>query len=227
MLDDLFPLQPKPTAGKPLSGMTVLVVEDSRFASEALRLLCVHSGARVRRADCLTSARKHLRVYRPSVVIVDLGLPDGSGEELIRELDVATPRVPVILGLSGEPDGEGTARIAGANGFLAKPVEGVGAFQIAVLNALPEADRPQGLRMVPVEDVHPDGKTFDEDILNACDLLAAARSTEDYEYLAHFLHGLALSAHDGELTAAVEAIREDRLDEVEALLKKRLGVTDR
>lgn len=226
MLDDLFPVQPKPTAAKPLSGMTVLVVEDSRFASEALRLLCVHSGARVRRADCLTSARRHLKVYRPSVVIVDLGLPDGSGEDLIRELDTAMPRVPVIFGLSGEPDGEDTARAAGADGFLAKPVEGLGAFQIAVLNALPEADRPTGFRMVPSGEVHPDHAVLDEDILNACDLLAAARSREDYDYLAHFLHGLALSAHDGELTAAVEAIREDRIDEVEALLRRRLGVAE-
>jgi DNA-binding response OmpR family regulator len=69
---------------QPLAGLTILAVEDSRFASEALRLMCLRSDARLRRADSLEQADRHLSVYRPDVVIVDLGLPDGNGADLIR-----------------------------------------------------------------------------------------------------------------------------------------------
>ena len=102
--DDFMMTRP-PTARRPLLGLTVLVVEDSRFACEAMRLLCLRSGARIRRADSLQHARRHLAVYRPAVVIVDLGLPDGSGESLIADLAMGVPRVDVVLGTSGDTDG--------------------------------------------------------------------------------------------------------------------------
>ena len=107
-----------PTARRPLLGLTILVVEDSRYACEAIRLMCLRSGARIRRADCLRSARRHLSVYRPSVVIVDLGLPDGSGLDLIAELASAIPRVTGLLGLSGNTGMAAEAINAGADGFL-------------------------------------------------------------------------------------------------------------
>ena len=84
-LEDLIMLQP-PTAERPLLGTLILVVEDSRHACEGLRLICQRSGARIRRAESLASAERHLRSYRPRVAVIDLGLPDGSGLQLIETL---------------------------------------------------------------------------------------------------------------------------------------------
>ena len=85
-----------------LHGLTVLVVEDGKYACEEIRLLSFRSGARIRQADCLRSARRHLQVYRPSMVIIDLGLPDGNGTELIEEIHTTSLQVGVVLATSGD-----------------------------------------------------------------------------------------------------------------------------
>ena len=105
-IDPLSARLPAPTSRRPLLGLTVLVIEDSKYASDAMRLMCLRSGARIRRADSLRAARRHLKIYQPSVAIVDLGLPDGPGAELISELCVSCPRPEVILGTSGGVDAE-------------------------------------------------------------------------------------------------------------------------
>ncbi len=83
--------------------------------------MALRSGARLRRADCrMTSARRHMRLYRPSVVIVDIGLPDGSGLDLIREISSANTRVPAIIGTSGDDMMHNAALKAGADTFISK-----------------------------------------------------------------------------------------------------------
>lgn len=209
---DLDPIMPAqiPTPDRPLLGLTVLVVEDSRFASEALRLLCLRSGARIRRADCLSIARKHLRVYRPNVVIVDLGLPDGSGAELIGELSRATPRVNVILGMSGDSGVQPTAIAAGADGFIEKPVTGLAAFQETILGTLPDEARPTGLRAVNDEEIDPDPLALIEDFAHVADILAAPNSDSMIDYIAQFLASVARGAGDREIENAARNLADNR-----------------
>ncbi|WP_411837185.1 response regulator [Paracoccus sp. ME4] len=197
--------------GRPLTGLTVLVIEDSRFASEAVRLLCLKSGARIRRADCLRSAARHLRSYRPAVVIVDLGLPDGDGVALIAELQAAEPRVPVILAMSGDPDRAGEALAAGADGFLPKPVESLAVFQQAILATLPAGSAYPGPRAVPDDVIQPDASGLRDDLAHVAEVLSSAQDTAEIDYIARFLAGVARSAHDPALEAAAAALARDHV----------------
>ena len=197
------------TGSRVLAGLTVLLVEDSRFASEAVRLLCLRSGARIRRADCLASARRHLAIYRPAVVIVDMGLPDGDGGELIAELVRLAPRVPVVLGLSGDPDTRTAAMAAGAHGFLGKPVESLAVFQQAILGALPSESRPLGLRALPSDIVLPDVCALRDDLAHVAATLSDAPPQDELRHVVRFTAGLARSARDSALAEAAAAVLLD------------------
>lgn len=199
-----------PTAARPLLGLTILVVEDSRYASEAIRLLCLRSGARIRRADSLRAARRHLQVYRPSAVIVDLGLPDGSGLELIAELNAVAPRVGVLLASSGDDGAEAAALQAGADGFLAKPIRSLSVFQEAVLSRLPADQHPPGPRVVVDDAVEPDPIAYHDDMVHAADVLSDASDDKMLDYAAQFLRGVAHSARDDALAIAARKLTETR-----------------
>ncbi|MEJ5218529.1 response regulator [Cognatishimia sp. D5M38] len=207
-MDDLpqFPPLISPTAQRPLLGVTVLVVEDSRFACEALRLLCLKSGARIRRADTLAAARKHLRTYRPSVIIVDLGLPDGSGLDLIRDLHRYDHGIQAILATSGDDTLAHAAISAGAHGFLSKPLTSVAVFQQAVLkhlSALATSARP---RAANLEIVHPDALAYNDDLRKAASSLSPNSEARQLVYLGRFVSGIARSAGDIDLQTAAETL---------------------
>ncbi|MDB6182392.1 response regulator [Paracoccus fistulariae] len=206
---ETLPLWQASLPGRPLAGLTVLVVEDSRFASEAVRLLCLRSGARIRRADCLRSAARHLQTYRPSVVIVDMGLPDGDGADLIRQIATAEPRVPVLLGISGDPLLHDAALEAGADGFLSKPIESLAVFQQMILSALPAQSKRGGLRALPDDVIQPDASSLRDDLIHVAEILSDSQDTSAVDYIARFLAGVARSAHDPALEEAASALARD------------------
>ncbi|MEY4983700.1 MAG: hypothetical protein RIR62_1966, partial [Pseudomonadota bacterium] len=90
-LVSVFPAGLRPAPRPParpgaLAGLTLLAVEDSRLAADGLRLLCRSQGARLRRAATCAEAGRHLSLYRPDAILIDLGLPDGNGEALVAAL---------------------------------------------------------------------------------------------------------------------------------------------
>ncbi len=194
----------KPTSRRPLHGLMVLLVEDSLTAGEAVRLMCITSGARLRRADCMTSARRHLRIYRPDVAIVDMGLPDGDGAELIAELAQANPRTQTIIGLSADPSRATAAMEAGADSFIEKPLNSVAGFQSAILMNLPHHRRPMDIRLLPDLAFEADQRALQEDLIHALELLNNTKDGANPGYLAAFVTGVARTASDPTLEQAAE-----------------------
>ena len=72
-------------------------------------------------AGSLTEARELAARFEFDVVILDMGLPDGSGADLIADLRRTSPGVRVmVLSASLDPEGIEKARSAGANEILDK-----------------------------------------------------------------------------------------------------------
>lgn len=108
----------------------VLVVDDHREVRDLLVRALGRDGHRVEACATLADARERLATFTPDVIVLDLGLPDGSGEDLCRELRRAAVHVPIlILTAHGEVSRRVSGLEAGADDFLAKP------FAVAELRA--------------------------------------------------------------------------------------------
>lgn len=206
-LDDLLMTQP-PTADRPLLGTIVLVVEDSRHACEALRLICQRSGARIRRAESIASAKRHLCAYRPRIAVVDMGLPDGSGADLITHLAGGEPRIDGIIAISGDESLKSDALSAGADIFLDKPLASISAFQSVVLSLLPADLRPRHRVAPRIDKVVPDPIALRDDLALAADLLGSDPDTPTLTYVAAFLASLGTDAEDTELCHLAKDVRD-------------------
>lgn len=103
--------------------MKILVVDDHALIREALRTVLAElkPGASVVEAANSAQARRLANSDRHGLILLDLGLPDGDGMDVLVELHAASPNVPIVV-LSAKQDGD-TARRAldlGAVGFIPK-----------------------------------------------------------------------------------------------------------
>jgi DNA-binding response OmpR family regulator len=142
---------------------TILIVEDDPVLGTFLADNLAADGYEPLVAETVRDALRELEFRRPDLVVVDLGLPDGSGLDLIgrvRSSDgLATridPRVPVIVlsGRSGELDRvRGFER--GADDFVSKPFF-YGELRLRIAAVLRRAERRPGLGRLAVGELEVD-----------------------------------------------------------------------
>jgi len=101
----------------------VALVEDETIVQDTVTFLLETSDALVL-VGCFNevqAALKSLPRLRPDVVLVDIGLPDGSGLELIRSLREVLPRTEfLVLTVFDDDRHILEAILAGASGYLVK-----------------------------------------------------------------------------------------------------------
>ena len=104
-----------------LAKTRILVVEDEAEIRRVVRLILQSEGYEVHEAEGQQRGMIEAGTRRPDLLLVDLGLPDGDGIDLIRQLRgwSAAP-VIVLSARSGEPD-KIAALDAGADDYLVKP----------------------------------------------------------------------------------------------------------
>jgi DNA-binding NarL/FixJ family response regulator len=105
----------------------ILLVEDHAFFRSALAILLEHQlNLEVTQAGSLAVAREVLnKLY--NVAVIDLGLPDGVGTELIGELRRSSPDVSVlVLSATIMAEDFDDVRRAGADAVLTKVEDPLG-----------------------------------------------------------------------------------------------------
>ena len=108
----------------------VLVVEDDPTTRESVARALAHEGYELGTASGGEKASELVNTGTWSVVILDLGLPDGSGLDWCREWRRRGQSVPIlILTARGDVDSRVEGLDAGADDYLAKP------FALAELKA--------------------------------------------------------------------------------------------
>jgi two-component system KDP operon response regulator KdpE len=102
-------------------GKKVLVVDDERQIRRFLRAALSAQGYEIAEAASVEEAVHAAATFLPDVIILDLGLPDGDGTMVVRQVREWS-RVPIlILSVRGREADKITALDAGADDYLTKP----------------------------------------------------------------------------------------------------------
>jgi two-component system cell cycle response regulator DivK len=104
----------------------ILVVEDNPLNLQLVRDILEHGGHEIYAATSVQAARKTLEEAKPDIVLLDIQLPGGGGEKLLREIRASAvlADLPVIAvtALAMEGDRERLLS-AGFDGYLSKPID--------------------------------------------------------------------------------------------------------
>lgn len=132
--------------------MRLLVVEDERDLARHLRRGLEEAAWTVDVSERVDDAWQRLRETSYDLVLLDLGLPDQDGGELLRRLRAAGRSTPVlILTARGAVDDRIAGLNAGADDYLSKPF--VFGELLARINALHRRGHQRGLVALQVGDL--------------------------------------------------------------------------
>jgi two-component system, OmpR family, KDP operon response regulator KdpE len=101
--------------------LRLLIVEDDKYISDFVRLSFMREGHEVQAA---ATAADGMRIYqdsRPDIVLLDLGLPDRDGLEVIRDIRGIGDTPIIVVSARGQEMDKVEALDAGADDYITKP----------------------------------------------------------------------------------------------------------
>jgi two-component system KDP operon response regulator KdpE len=99
----------------------VLLIEDEKLIRRFVRAAVEEEGCQVSEAETMAQGLIDAGLRKPDLLILDLGLPDGNGIDLIRDLRGWSDVPVLILSARSQENDKIAALDAGADDYLTKP----------------------------------------------------------------------------------------------------------
>ena len=131
----------------------ILVIDDEVQIRRLLRITLEAAGYAVREADNGSVGLSEAALRRPDALVLDLGLPDMSGLDVLRRLREWSQVPVLILSVRGQESDKIAALDGGADDYLTKPFGGgelLARLRVLLRRALP-ADEASVVRFGEVE----------------------------------------------------------------------------
>jgi two-component system, cell cycle response regulator DivK len=109
-----------------MSNQSILVVDDNPDNLKLTQVLLECEGFEVRMAEDARQTLETLRTYRPTLILMDVQMPEMDGLELTRKLRLDPALHDVIIvaltayAMKGDQE---NARAAGCDGYITKPID--------------------------------------------------------------------------------------------------------
>lgn len=128
-----------------MSGAVTLIVDDEAQIRHFLSVSLEANGYAVHEVATGKDALNEAALLRPDLIILDLGLPDMDGLEVLRRLREWTRTPVIVLSVKGQDHVKIAALDAGADDYMTKPFsveELLARLRVALRHAHPEVESP-------------------------------------------------------------------------------------
>ncbi|GBF32139.1 sensor histidine kinase [Desulfocucumis palustris] len=102
-------------------GARILVIDDEKQIRRLLKVALTGHGYEVEESVCGGDGLSRAAAYRPDLIVLDLGLPDMNGLEVVRQLREWSQIPVIILSVKEQENDKITALDAGADDYVTKP----------------------------------------------------------------------------------------------------------
>ncbi len=134
----------------------IMIVEDDNELNRGLCTAFKSDGKTVVCVSSVGGAKEQLSVFKPSLILMDINLPDGSGLDLLSYTKELHPEIPVIMLTANDTDSDIVRGLElGADDYMTKP------FSLSVLRARVNTQLRRNASKSSEEIFEGDGYTFD------------------------------------------------------------------